>query len=163
MTFSLKSSFSRYVIVLFVAVLALTIAGRIVTVTSAWVFCNGWPVCVPTAPLGWAKIIHMSLVGIASILMLAVFRKAWREQREQRVILPLTTILAVMFFGQALVGATQVTHVRVEHLVILHQLTTIALWISLILLVYSSGALVPNETKVISQNPRQRTKDFFAL
>src|SRR5258706_10797179 len=163
MTFSLKSSFSRYVIVLFVAVLALTIAGRIVIVTSAWVFCNGWPVCVPTAPLGWVKLIHMSLVGIASILMLAVFRKAWREQREQRIILPLTTILAVMFFGQALVGAIQVTQVRVEHLVILHQLTTIALWISLVLLVYSAGTLIINETKPISQNGRQRTKDFFAL
>ncbi len=163
MIFSLKSSFSRYVIVLFVAVLALTIAGRIVTVTSAWAFCSGWPVCIPTTPLGWAKLLHMSLVGIASVLMAIVFRKAWREQREQRIILPLTTILAVMFFGQALVGAIQVTQVRVEHLVILHQLTTIALWISLVLLVYSSGTLVINETKPVSQNGRQRTKDFFAL
>src|SRR5258706_2977644 len=102
MPFSLKSSISRYVLVLFVAVLALTIAGRIVTVTSAWVFCNGWPVCVPTAPLGWVKLIHMSLVGIASILILAVFRKAWREQREKLVFLPLPTLLHVMFFCQAL-------------------------------------------------------------
>ena len=163
MTFSIKSSFSRYVFVLFVAVLALTVAGRIVTVTSAWAFCSGWPICIPTAPLGWMKLIHMSLVGVASILMLVVFRKAWREQREQRIILPLTTILAVMFFGQALVGATQVTQVRVEHLVILHRFTTIALWVSLILLAYSSGVLITSETKVAPQNVRQRTKDFFAL
>lgn len=163
MTFSLRSSFSRYVIVLFLAVLALTVAGRIVTVTNAWAYCVGWPLCTPTAPLGWMKLIHMSLVGVASILMLIVFRKAWHEQREQRIILPLTTILAVMFFGQALVGATQVTQVYVEQLVILHQLTTVALWISLALLVYSSGALINDEAAFVPLNGRQRLKDFIAL
>jgi heme o synthase len=163
MTFSLKSSFSRYVVVLFFAVLALTIAGRIVTLTNAWAYCSGWPVCIPVTPLGWIKLAHMSLVGVASILMLAVFRKAWLEQRDQRIILPLTTILAVMFFGQALVGATQVTQVRVEHLVVLHKLTTLALWISLILLVYASGLLVTQETQPVPLNGQQRTKDFFAL
>ncbi|MEP6895379.1 MAG: heme o synthase [Chloroflexota bacterium] len=163
MTFSLKSSFSRYVVVLFAAVLALTVAGRFVTVTNAWAYCSGWPICIPIAPLGWLKLLHIALVGIASILMLAVFRKAWREQRDQRIILPLTTILVVMFFGQALVGATQITQVRVEHLVILHQLTTIALWVSLILMIYASGVLISAETKVVSSNRRQRTKDFIAL
>ena len=93
MRYSLRSSFSRYVFVLFFAVLALTIAGRIVSLTGAEAFCKGWPYCVPTAPEGWMKLAHMSLVGIASILMLIVFRKAWREQREQRIVLPLTTIL----------------------------------------------------------------------
>jgi heme o synthase len=163
MTFSLRSSFSRYVVVLFVAVLALTVAGRIVTVTNAWAFCSGWPICIPTAPLGWIKLLHMLLVGIASVLMLAVFRKAWREQRDQRILLPLTTILAVMFFGQALVGAIQVTQVRVEHLVVLHKLTTVALWVSLALLVYASGMLGATETKAVPLNRRQRTRDFFAL
>ena len=163
MKFSFRSSFSRYVGVLFFAVLALTVAGRIVTVTNAWAFCQGWPVCIPTAPLGWLKLIHMSLVGIASILMVVVFRKAWREQREQRIILPLTTILAVMFFGQALVGAIQITRLDVGHLVILHKLTTVALWVSLSLLVYVSGVLVTNETKPATLHGRQRAKDFFAL
>ena len=163
MTFSLRSSFSRYVVVLFFAVLALTIAGRVVTLTNAWAFCQGWPVCTPTAPLGWLKLAHMSLVGIASILMLVVFRKAWREQREQRIILPLTTILAVMFFGQALVGAIQITRLDAGHLVILHKLTTVALWVSLGLLVYASGVLITNETKPATLNGRQRAKDFFAL
>ena len=163
MTFSLKSSFSRYVIALFVAVLALTVAGRLVTVTSAWAFCTGWPLCIPTDQVGWLKVMHMSLVGVASVLMLVVFRKAWREQRDQRILLPLTTILAVMFFGQALVGATQLTQVRVEYLVILHKLTTVALWVSLALLVYASGVFVTRETKAMPTNRRQRAKDFLAL
>ncbi|MEP7134077.1 MAG: heme o synthase [Chloroflexota bacterium] len=163
MKFSLRSAFARYVFVLFVAVLALTVAGRIVTLTNAWAYCNGWPICMPTAPIGWLKLAHMSLVGIASILMLAVFRKAWREQRDQRILLPLTTILAVMFFGQAMVGAIQITRLDVGQLVVLHKLTTIALWVSLSLLVYASGVLVVDETKPVPQNTRQRTKDFFAL
>lgn len=162
MTYSLRSSFSKYVMVLFFAVLALTVAGRIVTLTGAASFCRGWPFCTPIAPLGWMKLAHMSLVGIASILMLMIFRKAWVEQRNQRVILPLTTILGVMFFGQALVGAIQVTQPGAGHLIFLHRLTTWALWISLVLLVYASGMLVKDGMPVAFDR-KQRTKDFFAL
>jgi heme o synthase len=163
MRYSLKFSFSRYVFVLFFAVLALTIAGRIVSVTGAEAFCKGWPVCMPIAPAGWMKLVHISLVGVTSILMLIVFRKAWTEQREQRVILPLTTILSVMFFGQALVGAMQVTQPNAGHLIVLHRLTIWALWVSLLLLVYASGVLISGETKPVLLNGKQRVKDFIAL
>jgi len=163
MKYSLRSSFARYTMILFVAVLALTIAGRVVTLTGANAFCKGWPVCTPTAPGGWMKLVHMSLVGIASLLMVDVFRKAWREQREQRVILPLTTILGVMFFGQAMVGAILVTQPNAWHLVFLHRLTTFALWISLLLLVYASGVLIQDELKPFSGDRQQRAKDFLAL
>ncbi len=163
MRYSFKSSFSRHVFVLFFVVLALTIAGRIVSLTGAEAFCKGWPVCTPTAPAGWMKLVHISLVGVASILMLVVFRKAWREQREERVVLPLTTILAVMFFGQALVGAMQVTQPDAGHLVFLHRLTTWALWTSLLLLVYVSGMLAQENLKPVVFDVKQRTKDFFAL
>ena len=163
MNYSLRSSFSRYVLALFFVVLALTVAGRAVALTSAWAFCAGWPVCVPSAPLGWLKLAHMFLVGIASVLMLIVFRKAWRELREHEIILPLTTILGVMFFGQAVVGAVQVARSFAEHLVVLHSLTTFALWVSLILLVYASGVLVKQDVQPVPLNARQRAKDFFAL
>ncbi|MDX1379089.1 MAG: heme o synthase, partial [Anaerolineales bacterium] len=163
MSFSLRSSFAKYVFVLFVAVLALTIAGRVVSLTGAEAYCRGWPICTPTAPEGWVKIAHISLVGIASLLMIAVFHKAWREQRDQRVILPLTTMLAVMFFGQAMIGAVQISAANMGHLIFLHQLTTYALWVSLLLLVYTSGTLVQDETKPYSGDKRQRMKDFFAL
>jgi protoheme IX farnesyltransferase len=162
MRYSLKTSFSRHVFGLLFAVIALTIAGRIVTLTTAEAFCKGWPICVPTAPIGWMTDVHMALVGIASVLMLVVFRKAWREQREGRVILPLTTILAVMFFGQALVGAMQVTQPNPAHLIILHRLTIWALWISLLLLVYVSGVLAKDGAPV-ALDRKQRLKDFFAL
>ena len=163
MKYSLKSSFARLVLVLFFAVLALTIVGRIVAVTGAWAYCTGFPFCDPTHPLGWLKQLHILFVGVAAILMFFVLRKAWREQRNQNVLLPLTTILGVMFFGQALVGAMQVTQSYPPHLVLLHTLTTVALWVSLLLLVYTSGVLAVDHKKVVSLNKRQRVKDFIAL
>jgi protoheme IX farnesyltransferase len=163
MKFSLRSSFTRLTLALFFVVLALTIMGRVVAVTGAIAYCNGFPFCVPTHPLGWLKQIHVVLVGVASVLMMFVFRKAWREQRDQRVLLPLATILAVMFFGQALVGAIQVTQSYPAHLVFLHGVTTFALWVSLLLLVYVSNMLAVDKADTPKLDTRQRARDFFAL
>ena len=163
MKYSLKSSFARLVLILFFVTLALTIVGRVVVVTGAIAYCDGFPVCVPTDPLGWLKELHIFLVGVASILMFLVLRKAWREQRHQSVLLPLTTVLGVMFFGQAFVGAMQVMQSYPPHLVFLHTLTTIALWVSLVLLVYTSGILTSDEVKVVNLDRRQRLRDFLAL
>jgi heme A synthase len=163
MKYSLKSSFARWVLVLFFVVMALTIVGRVVVVTGAIAYCNGFPFCTPSHPLGWFKQAHIFLVGVASLLMFFVLRKAWREQRDHNVLLPLTTILGVMFFGQALVGAMQVTHSYPPHLVFLHTLTTTALWVSLLLLVYTSGVLAVDTRKVVKLEKRQRVKDFIAL
>ncbi len=163
MKYSLRSSFARWVLGLFFAVLAVTVFGRVVAITGAIAYCSGFPFCVPIHPLGWLKLGHIFAVGVASFSMLAVLRKAWREQRNQRVLLPLTTILGVMFFGQALVGAMQVTQAYPPHLVFLHQLTTVALWVSLLLLVYTSGKLAEDPINVSLLNWRQRFKDFFAL
>ena len=163
MKYSLRSSFARWVLALFFAVLALTVLGRVVAVTGAIAYCNGFPLCVPTHPLGWLKQAHILTVGLASLLMLVVFRKAWRGQREQRVLLPLTTTMGVMFFGQALVGAEQVTQNYPAHLVYLHSITTVTLWISLALLTYASGALAVDRPEAPELNASQRMKDFFAL
>jgi protoheme IX farnesyltransferase len=163
MKYSLKFSFARWVLALLAVVLALTIVGRIVVVTGAIAYCDGFPFCAPSHPLGWFKQAHIFLVGVASILMLYIFRKAWREQRDQNIVLPLTTILGVMFFGQALVGAMQVTQNYPPHLVFLHTLTTIALWVSLLLLVYASGVLALDGSSVRPLNTPQRLKDFLAL
>jgi heme o synthase len=161
--YSLTSTFSRWVLGLFFAVLALTLLGRAVAVTGAAAFCEGFPFCTPIHPLGWIKQAHVLMVGVASVLMLIVFHQAWRELRGHRVLLPLTTILAVMFFGQALVGAMQVTQAYPPHLVFLHQLTTLALWVSLLLLTYISGLLTQDVRQAPVSHSRQRVRDFFAL
>ncbi|MBN2114933.1 MAG: protoheme IX farnesyltransferase [Anaerolineales bacterium] len=163
MKYSLKTSFARRVLVLFFAILALTVIGRLVTLTGAAAYCAGFPFCAPDQPLGWLKQTHIILVGMASILMFLVLRKAWREQRDQSVLLPLTTILGVMFFGQVLVGAMQVIQSYPAHLVLLHTLTSVALWVSLLLLVYTSGVLAVENKEPATLDRRQRTRDFIAL
>ena len=163
MKYSLRSAFSRYVLALFVSVLAATVVGRAATLSGAHEICKGFPLCAPSDPLGWLKFAHLLLVGAASLLALFVFHKAWRGQRSQRVLLPLTTIVTVMFFGQALVGAQLVSRVGARDLIVLHELTTIALWVSLALLMYASGVTATTEISVPPTYPRQRAKDFFAL
>jgi protoheme IX farnesyltransferase len=95
--------------------------------------------------------------------MALVWRRAWREQRDQNLLLPLTTVTGVLFFGQALVGAVEVTRAYPLHLVVLHGLTAIALWISLAFLVFSSGVLAQDKNVVEKFSFRQRIKDFFIL
>ena len=163
MKYSLRSPFARWVLILFFAILASTAAGRVVTVTGVSMYCQGFLLCVPDHSLGWLKLAHILTVGIAAILMLIVFRKAWIEQRVQRIVLPLTTILSVMFIGQSLVGAMLVIQGFPGHLVFLHRLTTISLWVSLLLLVYASGVLTEDENRVQHQSKRQRLRDFLAL
>ena len=163
MKYSLKSSFARLTLALFVAVFFVTVLGRIVTITGAWALCVGWPICIPTAPLGYLKMAHILMVGVASVLMILLLRKAWREQRDQNLLLPLTTVTGVLFFGQALVGAIIVTRGFPLHLVILHTMSAIALWISLGVLVFTSGVLAKDSTEVIKFDYRQRAKDFFIL
>src|SRR5512138_1840845 len=48
-------------------------------------------------------------------------------------------------------------------MVFLHTLTTVALWVSLLLLVYTSGVLAVDDHRVESLDRRQRIKDFLAL
>ncbi len=163
MKYSLRSSFARLTLILFVVVFLLTVVGRIVTVTGAWAFCLGWPLCVPSEPLGYLKLAHLALVGVAMLLMVWLLRKAWREQRDQSVLLPLTTVTGVLFFGQALIGAVEVTRSYPVHLVVLHALTAVALWISLGSLVYLSGVLAVDTNAVVKFDYRQRAKDFFIL
>jgi heme o synthase len=163
MKYSLKSSFSRLALALFGAVFLLTIVGRMVTVTGAWSLCTGWPVCTPTEPLGYLKLAHLILAGVASVFVALLWRKAWREQRDQNLILPLTTVTAILFFGQAFVGAIEVTRGYPLHLMVLHTMTAIALWISLCVLIFAAGLLAKDGADVMKLNFRQRMKDFFTL
>ena len=163
MKYSLKSSFTRLVLALFGVVLFLTIIGRIVTVTNASSFCVGFPLCIPTEPLGYLKLAHLVLAGIASIFMVLVWRKAWREQRDQNLLLPLTTVTGVLFFGQALIGAIQVTRGFPLHLVVLHTLTAVSLWISLGVLVLAAGMLAQDAVSIPQFDIHQRLKDFYTL
>jgi protoheme IX farnesyltransferase len=163
MNYSLKSSFARWTLALFVAVFLLTVVGRFLAITDAWALCTGWLVCIPAAPLGWWKLLHFALAGMASLIMLWVLRKAWREHRDNPIIHPLATVTAVLFFGQALIGAIMTTRVVLFHLVLLHSMTAVALWISLIALAAISGTQADDVAEAPRLDFRQRIKDFSML
>lgn len=161
--FSLRTSFSRWVLLLYAFVFLLTVLGRMVSVTGAWAYCTGWPVCVPVHPLGYLKLGHFLAAAMASLVMLQVWRKAWRELRGHMILLPLTTISGVTFMGQAMIGSIEVTQNYPLHLVVLHAITAVVLWISLSLLLFFSGTLSQEEMEIKKFSFTQRAKDFFAL
>jgi len=163
MKYSLKSSFARQMLLLLVVVLLLTVLGRIVAVTGAAALCSGWPLCLPFTPLGWVQFFHRMLVALASVLMVLIFRKAWREQRENTVLLPLTTVTTVLLFGQAFIGALGATSGYPRHLAILHGLTATSLWIALAVLTFISGVIARDPETPPALDRAQRLKDFFAL
>ncbi len=163
MRYTFSSSFTRLAWMVLGIVLSLTIAGRMVTRTGAALTCSGWPFCIPAGPLGWLKFVHLALAAIGAVLMVWLFLKAWREQRDDRVLLPLTTVTTILFFGQAFVGAVQVARNFPVHLVILHQLTALLLWVSLLALVVTSGALARDGKRFPSVAAFHRANDFFIL
>ena len=163
MKYSLRSSFSRYTLGLFVSVLFVTVLGLVVARTGSVANCTGLFACAPGTSIGYLKLAHFAFVGIASVMMALVWRKAWREQREHQSLLPLTTVTGVMFFGQALIGAIQVSRGYPQHLVILHSLTAISLWVSLLMLVLIAATLTKETIEAPRFDWRQRAKDFYIL
>ncbi|HUH97623.1 MAG TPA: heme o synthase [Anaerolineales bacterium] len=163
MKYSLSSSFTRLVWATIFFVLLLTIAGRMVFLTGAALTCSGGPFCIPATSLGWLKFLHLALVGISAVLMIWIFLKAWREQRDDSRLLPLTTVTAVLFFGQAFVGAVQVAQNFPVHLVVLHTVTAVALWISLSALAVIAGVSARDGKKFPQADLRERIRDFLVL
>ena len=163
MKYSLQTSFARRTLLLLATVFMLTVVGRLVTLTGATFFCDGWPLCIPSQPIGYLKLLHLMMVGMALIVMASVWRMAWREQRHHPTLLPLTTVTGVLFLGQSLVGALSTTDAYTLHLVVLHTLTAVALWISLAMLVVVSGTLKEDGVADYQGTFGQRVKDFFIL
>lgn len=163
MKYSLQTSFAKLTLGLFFSILLLTIFGSITSATQAVSFCDGHIFCLPTEPIGYFKLTHILLAGISLIVLWFVFRKAWREQKHHKVLLPLTTVTTILFLGESFVGAIQAIRGYPLHLTVLHTLSAIALWISLLLLVYFSGTLTEDGKVEIRFGFWQRVKDFWIL
>ena len=163
MRFSLRSPFTRWISALILVLLASTVTGQLIIRTGQVPTCSWTLVCDLSETSGVLKTAHVLLVGVATVVMLIVSRNAWREYRQDRILLPLTTVLSVMFFGQVLVGWVQVNQAFPPHLVFLHALTAVGVWVSLLLLLYTSGVLASEPTQPLPTSPQQRLRDFFAL
>jgi protoheme IX farnesyltransferase len=163
MKFSLSSSFARLTLFVLVAVFLVTIGGRLVTLSGATEACTGWPLCQPQGTLGWMQLIHRASVGFASALMFYLLYRAWRDVRDHRVLLPLATLSVVLFFAQAFVGAMEVTRGFPLYLMVLHDLTAVALWAGLFGLVLASGFLARETVAFPPLDFKQRVRDFLTL
>ena len=162
MTGIFKSAFARRLLVTGLAVLILTITGWVAALLNSSSICVGWPLCKPTEPLGWFQLLHDLMAGVAGILILDLFHKAWRDQRNHIVILPLVTVCTILFFGQIFVGALQAIN-PAPHLAVLHAMTSISLWISLIILTFVSASWTSKEENNYVLADSRRLKDFIML
>ena len=160
----LNSAFTHQALVLLVSILALSIAGGAASASGLPPTCAGWPFCLAANPSAWFKLLHVFLSAIAGILMILLLVGAWRDWRADSIVLPLTTVTAILFFGQAFVGAMQVVRGYPMHLVILHEASAVSVWISLVVLVNVSNRLPNTSGRAGNERGgRQRLSDFLAL
>ncbi len=129
--FSFHTSFTRLSSGAVALLFLVTVVGRLVATGANVAACNTWPFCLPTTNSGWLEGLHLALAAVEGILIIVLLLEAWREQRDDALLLPLATVAAVLYFGQVLVGAVQVTRAYPLHLVVLHSLTSISIWIAL--------------------------------
>jgi protoheme IX farnesyltransferase len=153
----------RLSIALLSAMALLTLAGWATHLTAAARLCGAWPFCVPDSPYGWIKLAHMLLAGLSAILVGRLFIMAWSRARSDRILLPLATVTTILFFGQAYVGVMQVVRGFPIHLVVLHTLTAVSLWIALGMLVYVAHVREPEASETPRTSLRQRAGDFLVL
>jgi protoheme IX farnesyltransferase len=163
MKLSMSSQFARQTLLLLASILLLSAAGGFSTASGLAPACAGWPFCIPSSASAWFRTLHVLLAGIAGLLMCSLLFRAWARWRNNPVVLPLTTVTAILFFGQAFVGAVQVARGFPTHLVVLHAATAVSLWISLLMLAVVSGRGEEQEQPIPANLPKRQLGDFIAL
>ncbi len=163
MKFSLSTSFARLAFLTLLAVFLLMIGGRLVSAHGSFDSCTGWPLCNPQGTTGWGLLFHRFSAGVAAILMLSLLFHAWKTQRDHRLLLPLTSTTAVLFFAQAFSGAIMATRGFDSAYQIFHALTAVALWAALLGLVVAAGYLAKEAVAFPPLDVSRRLKDFLML
>jgi protoheme IX farnesyltransferase len=163
MRFSLTTSFAKMAFFTLLSIFFLTVGGRLVALYANNLTCVTWPLCIPNDGSGLAQLFHRISAALSSVLILALLFHAWRTQRDHRLILPVTTTSAVLFFAQAFVGAIQVTRGFPIYLLVLHSLTAVVLWVAMVALVVIAGFYAKDSVEFPPLDVRQRLKDFITL
>lgn len=150
-------------LLVFGTVLLMSFAGRLAGSVSGANLCEGWPLCVPASPAAWFKTAHVVLAIMGGILVLGLLVRAWKAYRADPVLLPLITVTAVLFAGQAFLGAILVARDYRLDLVVLHAATSVSLWIALAVLgAVSISRRKPTAQSMADLGPRRWT-DFLTL
>jgi heme o synthase len=159
---TLRFSFFGLLLVTLPAILALTLTGWLTASLPVSASCHDWPLCLPANSQDWLQLLHRFTAGTAGILLLFILRKAWREERQHLIILPLATLSTMMFLGQIFVGALEAAH-PTPHLAVLHLFSTISLWLSVLVLLVVSRSSSQGNSPVDTLQPARKWTDFLAL
>jgi protoheme IX farnesyltransferase len=163
MKFTLSTSFAKLAMFTLLATAMLMYGGRLVTLNGNSMACSTWPVCIPEGSSGWAQLFHRVSAGFSAVLVVALQFHAWRTQRDHRLLLPITTSAVVLFFAQAFVGAVQVSRGFPPYLSVLHSITAVAVWITMVTTVIAAGFYARDSVDFPPLDLRQRMKDVITL
>jgi len=143
-----RDNYFRLALLTSVVIFILLISGIFVTASESGSACTGWPMCGEVIsvdnPDSLINIGHRFLVLLAGVLVTGLFITSWRRASKQSPVLVAITIAFVLYIAQALMGAQMVNGFPI-YLIVLHQATAIAIWISLVIGVISIAILKPQD------------------
>ena len=169
---SYRTPFARLTLWTLAAIFIVLVSGAIVAGSGSTAACTGWPLCngmlFPVNLQQWIHMTHRFIVGLSSLMVLAVVVQAWRRQRSQTTILPAATVMALLYAAQAMVGALNTTQGFPVFLLALHVATAAAVWASAVVLVIVTGLAgrSPEEEKqdaALEVDHRQRARDLLMM
>jgi heme o synthase len=109
-------------------------SGSLETITGAANYCDGWPVCFPSANIGWIALFHRAMTGFVVLLSAMILVQTWQRYRSAPVILVSYTAYITLFVAQALLGS-RLADGSPEYLNVLHQATAVASWTALLVFI----------------------------
>jgi protoheme IX farnesyltransferase len=138
-----QTPFARWTIWMVLALILLLASEGLLAHFDLGSVCPDWPFCLPnqvmpSSPLQWLNMLHRFLVGLIGIGWLWYWGRAFTLYREKMQIVIPATIVLVLFLAQAILGQKLVQGFPL-HLVILHQVTFLAIWVVAVVLVIGVG------------------------
>ncbi|HTX92706.1 MAG TPA: heme o synthase, partial [Anaerolineales bacterium] len=166
-----RSPFSRLAIWSTAVLFVVLLSGAVVAGSEATKACLGWPLCTgrifPSDALGWIQMAHRFIVGVAGVLLVILYVRAWLTQRDRIAVFPAAAITTILYFAQAYIGALLVTRDYPPFLLALQITTSAATWAGMVILVVATGLeRQPEGSERILPKPasgRQYLKDLLTL
>jgi len=169
---SYKTPFARMTLWWLGGLVLVLISGKLIAHYESGILCSGWPLCnsdelLPQTPLQYVNMGHRLLVLLVGLGWIWYWTQAWTLYAEKvQIVLP-ATALAVLYLAQALLGS-QLVQGFPFHLVVIHQVTFLTIWIAAVILAITVGSsnLSVEEEVVRKQNNSWRwnyLRDFLML
>ncbi|MGB6849792.1 MAG: COX15/CtaA family protein, partial [Thermoanaerobaculia bacterium] len=157
---SFRSPYAKLTLWTLVTVFIVLVSGVLVAASGSVVRCLGWPLyggrLIPVDVRSWLQLARRLLAVPASILVIAVVVRAWREQRLQGAIRITATAVGVLFVIETLVGALMLVYGLAVPLQVLYVATAAAFWALLVALVVlaSLASPTPAEDRGVAEQAR---------